>query len=145
MGRAAEGYFAVQLGAELKLGAGTASCGPTDPTRRSARNPVATTASYRPASARLRRGANYSGRCNLYEEGHIAWIALEPLQVRVAFDLRHSAVALGVGSIQPLESPVRLAPEGIDLGNLVLGCIVVVLDELHERDVLLLPAPQGGR
>jgi len=61
----------------------------------------------------------YSSRqAHLLQEGGVARVALQVLQLRVAFHLGEPAVALGVGSLQPLERPVRLPAEGMHFGNL---------------------------
>jgi len=73
----------------------------------------------------------------------VARIAREPLEVRVALYLREPAVALDIGSLQPLERAIHLTPVGVDLGNLIGGYVLVVLDELRELCVGLLLTPQS--
>ena len=60
------------------------------------------------------------------QEGAIARIVLYIAQQRIAFHVAEAAVALFVGAFEPLERFVRLAAEGIDLGNLA-GCIILKL------------------
>src|SRR5687767_2390164 len=53
------------------------------------------------------------GQLHLPEKRLVARIALDPAHVRVAQDFREAAIALAIGTIEPLECQVLLATEGM--------------------------------
>jgi len=80
---------------------------------------------------------------HLLEERGVARVALQVLQQRVAFRLGETAVALGVGPLQPLERLVGLPTEGLHLCNLEGPFCMVFRDILHQDRVRFLLPPQG--
>src|SRR5262245_14116283 len=57
-------------------------------------------------------------------------VRLDVAQQRIALDTRKSAIALLIGSLEPLEGLVRLATVGMDLGNLECADVTILRREL---------------
>jgi hypothetical protein len=75
---------------------------------------------------------------SFFQEGGPARVALHAAQQPITLDFGKAAVALLVGSLEPLEGFVRLAPIGVDLGNLVGRFILKLFDELRQRGICFL-------
>jgi hypothetical protein len=62
-------------------------------------------------------------------------VVFDILQQRIAFHASKPGVALGLRALQPLESQIRLAAKGVNLGNLKCRMFFVLGDELRQGRV----------